>query len=249
VAKTQARALALFLLWAILCSHPALSQDIPPSPERWATDRTGFLSPGTVAELDALLEAFERRTGHQVILFVDKTTGIVPIEDWAVRAFEEWGVGRRGKDDGLALFIMSEDRRMRIEVGYGLEGVVPDAAASRVISEILVPRFQEGDPDTGVREAVGRLLEIIEGEPGAEDYAEQDRDKDEDSPSIVDIIIFGFLGLLFLYILITNPALAVRMLFVIMSGGGGGRGGGSFGGGGFSGGGGRSGGGGASGSW
>ena len=144
---------------------------------------------------------------------MDKTTGIVPIEDWSVRAFEAWGVGRRGNDNGLALFIMSEDRRMRIEVGYGLEGVVPDAVASRVISEILVPRFQEGDPDTGVREAVARLLAAIEGEPGTEDISGQDQKEDDKKISVFDIIIFGFLALCFLYILITNPALAIHLLF------------------------------------
>lgn len=202
-----------------------------------------------MSDLDAVLESFEMRTGHQVILYVDKTTGIVPIEDWAVRAFEAWAVGRRGEDDGLALFIMSDDRRMRIEVGYGLEGVVPDAVASRIISEVLVPRFQEGDPDAGVREAVAQLLAVIEGEPGTEDYTEQNQKEGEEKISVIKIIIFGFLGLCFLYLLITNPALAIHLLFMIMSGGGGGRGGGSGGGGGFSGGGGRSGGGGASGSW
>jgi uncharacterized protein len=246
VAKSFRRiSLALFI-WLSICLLPALSQDIPPSPQRWATDKAGFLSPQTLSELDGLLESFEMRTGRQVILYVDKTTGLVPIEDWAVRVFEEWEVGRRGEDDGLALFIMSEDRRMRIEVGYGLEGVVPDAIASRIISEILVPRFQEGDPDTGVREALVRLLGVIEGEPGTEEFSEEIREEDDDV-SLFDIIILGFLALCFLYILITNPVLAIRLLFVIMSGGGGG--GGSGGRGGFSGGGGRSGGGGASGSW
>lgn len=230
-----------FLLFLSLllpfASNLSFSQEIPPAPLRWATDKAGFLRAETIRALDAELESFEQRTGHQFIVYIDRTIGIEPLEDWAARVFQAWEVGRRGEDDGLALFIMSEDRKIRIEVGYGLEGIVPDVTASRIIQEILVPSFQDGDPDSGVREAVDKLISVMEGEQGEEET--------DDSVGFFDILIFGILGLVFLYILITNPALALRFLFIIMSGGGGG---GSSGGG-FRGGGGRSGGGGASGSW
>ena len=81
---------------------------IPPAPDRWLTDTTGLLSSAMAAQVDARLEAYERSSGHQVIVYIGATTGDVPIEDWAVKAFESWRVGRKGLDDGLALFLMAE---------------------------------------------------------------------------------------------------------------------------------------------
>jgi uncharacterized protein len=215
---------------------------IPPSPQRWLSDEAAFLSPATAAELDARLQGYEGSSGHQVIVYIGKTTGAVPLEDWAVKAFAAWRVGRKGLDDGLVLFIMKDDKRMRIEVGYGLESVVPDALAARVINEELVPRLQGGDNDGAVRAAVERLLLIISGAaPG------EARQPEQPAPAPAPMTLFqkiliGIVVLGFLLLLITNPSLAIYLLFSILSGGRGG-------GGGFSGGGGRSGGGGASGSW
>ncbi|HVV51223.1 MAG TPA: TPM domain-containing protein, partial [Polyangia bacterium] len=129
---TRACFLALGLLLA--CATARAETPIPPAPDRWVTDRAAFLSPATVTDLDARLGDYDRRTGHQVLVYVDRTTGGVPIEDWAVKAFERWRVGRKGIDDGLVLFIFSDDHRLRIEVGYGLEERVPDVVASRIIN-------------------------------------------------------------------------------------------------------------------
>jgi uncharacterized protein len=243
---------ALVVLWAGLF---LAAQDIkvPPAPDRWATDEAGFLSRDTVASLDARLEAYEKETGHQVLVYVGRTTGGVTIEEWAVKVFEAWKVGRKGLDDGLVLFIMAGDRKVRIEVGYGLEERVPDARASRIINEVLLPGFRSNQPDAAVSEAVANLLSLVsgrdEGSPPQQGPPGGQRGKSAvSSIFVVAAVIF------FLILLITNPSLALWLLFSIFSGGrGGGRGGwgggGGFGGGGFSGGGGRSGGGGASGSW
>jgi uncharacterized protein len=214
---------------------------IPPSPQRWLTDSAGLLSPAAASELDARLEAYERSSGHQVIVYIGNTTGDIPIEDWAVKAFEAWKVGRKGLDDGLALFIMVADKRVRIEVGYGLEGQVTDATAGRIINDEMVPRLQSGDNDGAVRAALDRLIGVI----GGEAQGGGNRPQEPAKVTWMQKIIIGIAILGFLILLITNPSLAIYLLFSILSGGG--RGGG--GGGGFSGGGGRSGGGGASGSW
>ena len=113
---------------------------------------------GSGASLNARLAAYEQATGHQLIVYIAPTTGDDPIEDWAVRAFAKWKVGRKGLDDGLALFIMSQDHKMRIEVGYGLEAVVPDAIASRVINEVMAPRIQAGHTDDAVTAAIDSLI-------------------------------------------------------------------------------------------
>ena len=223
---------------------------IPEAPTQWVTDTANFLSPEAVQTLNARLRQFEERTGHQVIVYIAPTTGGVPIEDWAVRAFQKWKVGRKGLDDGLALFIMPQDRKLRIEVGYGLEPVIPDAIASRVINEVMMPRIQAGRPDEAVTAAIGSLTAVIDKQPGAFPPA---RPPAQSSPSSrLQSIFWGFLGLVFLVLLVTNPRLALLFLTTILARGGRGyRGGGGYGygGGGFGGAGGRSGGGGARGSW
>ncbi len=243
--------LAALLVTAACLQAAAQDVRIPPAPSRWATDEAGFLSRDTVAGLDARLEAFERETGHQVLVYIGRTTGGVPIEDWAVRAFEAWKVGRKGLDDGLVLFIMAGDRAVRIEVGYGLEDRVPDIRAYRVISEVLVPGFRGGQQDAAVTEAVSRLLSLIGGAEGEQRPQQRPGRPQTYGPfrSVVGTIFVIVAGILFLILLITHPGLALWLLFNIFSGGGRGGGGWGGGGGGFSGGGGRSGGGGASGSW
>ena len=217
---------------------------IPPAPQRWLTDTAGLLSAQAAAEIDARLQAYEQSSKHQLLVYIGTTTGVVPIEDWAALAFKDWKVGRQGLDDGLVLFIMAEDRRVRIEVGYGLEGLVTDALAGRIINDVLVPGLQKGDPDNAVSQAVESLITVISGTSAA-----AGQETEPQAPAKLTwmqkiIIAIAILG--FLLLLITNPSLAIYLLFSILSGG---RGSGGGGGGGFSGGGGRSGGGGASGSW
>jgi len=236
-------ALGIFLAFGLVLAA-AQSGRIPPPPDRWAADEAGFISAGARAEIDSRLEAYERETGHQVLLYISRTTGDMPLEDFAARAFSAWKVGRKGLDDGLVLFIFADDHKIRIETGYGLEGIVPDAIAGRVINNILVPGIQRGDPDGAVREAVSSLLEIISGKP-APGIAEPVRSRTSSKGEIPPLFMI-IAGIVFLIILITNPRLALWLLYTLLSGGGRGGGGG---GGGFSGGGGRSGGGGASGGW
>jgi len=239
---------AAVLIWTAILF--GAETPIPEAPTEWVTDTANFLSPDTVRSLNARLAEYERTTGHQVIVYIAPTTGDTPIEDWAVRAFAKWRVGRKGLDDGLALFIMPQDRRLRIEVGYGLEPVVPDAVASRVINEVMAPRIQAGQHDEAVTAAINALTGAIDKQSGA---LPPDSQPERSAPlSPLRLIVYGILGLLVLGLLVTHPSLALFFLTSILSGGGGMRGGGGgyqWGGGGFGGAGGRSGGGGASGSW
>ncbi|MBP1659962.1 MAG: hypothetical protein H6P95_1154 [Candidatus Aminicenantes bacterium] len=241
--------LALAGALAGFCAAAAQS-GVPPAPSRWATDEAGFLSRQTVESLDARLANYERQTGHQVLVWIGRTIGSGEVlEDWAVRAFEAWKVGRKGLDDGLVLFILAEDRKIRIEVGYGLEDKVPDIYAYRVIDNILVPGIRAGRPDEAVEAAVTALIGYISGNENAAGEAPPARPRFSKSKGIFT----GIIVLILIVVFITNPSLAFWLLLNILSGGrGGGGGGGGWGGGGgggFSGGGGRSGGGGASGGW
>jgi uncharacterized protein len=244
-----AAALSVLLAAGTALAAPAL----PPAPERWVTDQAGFLSAGTRATLDQRLESYERATGHQVLVWIGKTLEGQSLEEWAARTFAAWGVGRKGLDDGAAIFLLADDRRVRIEVGYGLEDRLTDLAAARIIRERMVPRLQAGDRDGAITTAVDGVLAAIgsEGAPAAEQEPER-AVGERGRPGTGSLVLFGIVAAIFLFILITNPRLAIYLLLSMGSGGRrGGWGGGGWGGGGggFSGGGGRSGGGGASGSW
>jgi uncharacterized protein len=218
---------------------------VPDAPAQWVTDRAAFLSPQAIGELDARLGAYAAQTGHQLLVYIDRTTGGDPIEDWGAKAFQRWRVGRKGIDDGVVLFIFSDDHRLRIEVGYGLEGSVPDAVASRIINERMVPQIRAGDRDGAVRAGVDALTAAI-GAPA--DAARQEAPAPK--PIATWKLVLGLVMLLLLIgFAVTHPGLAWLMLMSIGSGRGGRGGFSGGGGGGFSGGGGSSGGGGASGSW
>ena len=243
-----------FLLAVLLVSAAVLNAaetPIPPSPTQWVTDTANFMSPGAASSLNSRLEAYERSSGHQLIVYIAQTIGDAPIDDWAVRAIANWKIGRKGMDDGLVLFIMAADRKLRFEVGYGLEPVVTDAMASRVINDVIVPRVQAGDRDGAVTAGMEAVMTVIGG-GGLPESQENERESGRRPLTLVQMIFYAIVGLVILFILVTNPTLALYLLASILSGGGGGRnrdGWGGGGGGGFSGGGGRSGGGGASGSW
>jgi uncharacterized protein len=221
---------------------------IPPAPQRWVTDRAGLLSPAVLTRLDGKLEAYEQKTGHQIVVWVGQTIGSAPLDDFAVKTFKVWQLGRKGNDDGLLLLVLAKDRKMAIEVGYGLEPRVPDAVASRIINDVIAPQLRAGDADGAIDAGVSAILAAIDGQPFAYAPDSTSHQVDKGRPSTVELVGFGILALAFLILFITHPSLAIHLLFVLASGGRGG-GGGSSRGGGFSGGGGRSGGGGARGSW
>lgn len=129
------------------------------------TDTTGTLTPAQRANLEDSLRAFEKLKGAQLAVLIVPTTQPDDIAPYAIRVAEQWKLGRKGVDDGLLLLVARDDRKLRIEVGRGLEGVVPDIVAKRVITEIITPLFRQGDFYGGIETGVNRLMRIIEGEP------------------------------------------------------------------------------------
>jgi uncharacterized protein len=238
---------------ATACARAA-EVPIPPSPTTWVTDNAGLLTPATRDALNTRLANYDHATGHQVIVWIGTTTGDTPLEDWTIHAFTAWKVGRKGLDDGLALFMFTQDRKVRIEVGYGLESIVTDALSSRIIRNEIVPRMKQGDADGAVSTGVSALLAAIGGEQGAPPERASQSNSSSDSA-------FWVIGLTFFIFFLIVAALvrAGRRYYTVGSGPmwfGGGSSGGGWGGfsggggfGGFSGGGGMGGGGGASGGW
>jgi uncharacterized protein len=141
------------------------------------TDLTGTLSPPQKQGLEQKLLQFESSKGSQLAILIVPTTQPESIEQYAFRAAEQWKLGRKGIDDGVLFLIAKNDRKLRIEVGYGLEGAIPDAIAKRVISEIISPHFKAGDFYGGVSAGTQQLTKLINGEslppPPSQSYKNQ----------------------------------------------------------------------------
>jgi len=154
---------ALALLWCV----PAPAQQSVPVPALTSpvTDLTGKLTPDQIASLDAKLRAFEQSKGSQVAVLVLPTTQPEEIEQYGIRVADQWKLGRKKIDDGAILIVALNDRKVRIEVGRGLEGALPDATAHRIIEEDMVPQFRRGDYYGGISTGVDRILRVIDGEP------------------------------------------------------------------------------------
>ncbi|MCK1745954.1 YgcG family protein [Bradyrhizobium sp. 139] len=128
-------------------------------------DQTGTLSSADVAALSQKLRDFETRRGSQVAVLIVPTTGPETIEQFSIRVGEAWKVGRKKVDDGAILVVAKNDRHLRIEVGYGLEGALTDVTSRRIIDEVITPKFRTGDFAGGIADGVDRMVRIIDGEP------------------------------------------------------------------------------------
>ena len=154
------RALAVLLL-----ALPAWAQVAVPPLRSPVTDLTGTLTREQIASLEQMLHSFQARKGSQIAVLMVPSTAPEPIEQYALRVAEQWKIGRAKIDDGAILVVARNDRALRIEVGYGLEGALNDATASRIIREVIVPRFREGDFFGGISAGVDRMIRLIDGEP------------------------------------------------------------------------------------
>jgi uncharacterized protein len=238
---------------ATLVGSAAVALEVPPTPEHYFTDYTGVVPDQRAAEAEARLAAIEKSTGHQVIAVLFNSLEDESLEDFTMRAAERWKVGRKGLDDGVIFFAFLAERRMRLEVGYGLEDKITDAVSRRLLDDTVKPAFRKGDYAGGVIALADSLAAVFRGEPPP---APKPREHGRD-----------WLPILLLFVVIFASRIAAARYgglgwrtggWTSRRGpwgggfggfGGGGLGGGGFGGGGFSGGGGSFGGGGASGSW
>ncbi len=157
---------AVIALVLSLCGMLAAAADVavPPLTGR-VVDQTATLSAADVSDLEQKLKSFEDRKGSQIAVLMVPTTAPEAIEQFAIRVVEQWKLGRKQVDDGALLLIAKDDRKLRIEVGYGLEGALNDATAKRIIDEIITPRFKAGDFVGGINAGVDRMISVIDGEP------------------------------------------------------------------------------------
>lgn len=198
-----------WLLLALLCGAlPGVADTlvaIPPLHSH-VTDLSGVLSGAEREALEAKLQAFEAAKGAQLAVLILPGTAPETIEQFGIRVAEAWRLGRAGVDDGLLLLVATQERTLRIEVGYGLEGIVPDVVARRVIDETIVPRFARGELAAGIEAGVQQLMRLIEGEalppPSVHDG------KLQQLPAQLPFLFVAFLGVASWWRRILGPFLA-----------------------------------------
>jgi uncharacterized protein len=156
---------AWLMAGALLIAAAPASAQIAVPPVARVSDQTGTLSSAQQQTLAARLATLEQAKGSQIAVLVLPSTEPETIEQYAIRVAEAWKLGRKGIDDGALLVVAMRDRAVRIEVGYGLEGAIPDAIAKRVIEEIILPRFRAGDLPGGIEAGVEQLIALVDGEP------------------------------------------------------------------------------------
>ncbi len=244
----------------------AAALTVPPTPTHYVTDTVGALSATTQTSLENTLRAFDTKTGDQVIVWIGSTTGTTPLEQWTAQTGETWKIGHKGKDNGAILFLFMRDRKVRIEVGYGLEPTLTDAKSANIIDQTILPAMRRGNVDAAVTGGVNDMLAVIDPSYVATASTPATENASSDNGNgvgegIAGLVLFGIFGLLILAVIITAVRRGKKhgdwLDMFLMSGGYGfgagwgarGFGGGGFGGGGFSAGGGGFGGGGASGGW
>ena len=157
----RASLVALLMCWAFA----ALAQVAVPALTGRVVDQTGTLSGDEIASLNQKLRDFEARKGSQIAVLIVPTTAPEEIEQYSIRVAEAWKIGRKKIDDGAILLVAKNDRKLRIEVGYGLEGALTDATTKRIIDEIITPKFKRGDFAGGISDGVDRIIGVVNGEP------------------------------------------------------------------------------------
>jgi uncharacterized protein len=161
ISAARAFVLALLLCWAQLAFADVA---VPPLTGR-VVDITNTLSSSDIAAQSQRLQDLQRRKGSQIAVLIVPTTAPETIEQFSIRAAETWKIGRKKIDDGALLVVAKDDHKLRIEVGYGLEGALTDVTARRIIDETIVPRFKSGDFSGGIAAGIARMIGVIDGEP------------------------------------------------------------------------------------
>ena len=248
------RLLPLLLLAGVAVSWAA--EVLPPAPSRYVTDEAGVIAPALLAQLNARAAEFEKRTSNQIVAVVyPKLPEGASLEDYAQNLYHAWRIGTKKNSNGVLILVFTQDRKIRIQPGYGLEGALPDALCSRIIRETMAPAFRSGNYGAGLSAGIAAVMQATKGE-----Y----KGGSEGRGSLKDLLFspLGFFLLVLAVLLligrnrrevgpggISPGAAAATGFFLGGAGGWGGSGGGGGDSGGFSGGGGDSGGGGSSGDW
>lgn len=220
---TRALQWLLPVLAALPLSGQAQQVDVPFLTGR-VVDNAEILKPETRGRITEQLQAHERKTTNQIAVLTVPTLRGESVEEYAVRVFEHWKLGQKGKDNGVLVVVAPQDRRMRIEVGYGLEGTLTDASASRIIRDVMTPRFRAGDYDGGIAQGVAAIVGRLEGSPAAVEESPPRVQPSEfiSAPAMAlhekvlfGAFIFGIIGL-FTFLGIVTPGMGWFLYFFLI---------------------------------
>jgi uncharacterized protein len=260
----------IFAFVLLLAGIARADEVIPPAPAAYFNDYANVVSSTTAQQLNGKLEQFERDTSNQIVVAIfPKMQSDSSIEDYTVRVAEAWKVGQKSKNNGAILFVFIQDHKVYLQVGYGLEGALPDALAKQIIDTEITPHFKQGDYDGGLTAGVTAIIAATKGEYKGNGSTSSDSNNSNPAGALIFVIILLFVLGSIIHRIASAHAYAVYgnrgyhsgigwswLLYALLSSssggsgrGGGYSGGGGFSGGGFSGGGGSFGGGGAGGSW
>lgn len=185
---------SLLLTVLLVCLHlqalPGLALEVPPLEGR-VNDYAAMLAPATVDQLERSLAAFEQEQSTQIVVLTVASLSGDSLEDFSLRVAESWKIGRKGLDNGALLLIARDDRKIRIEVGYGLEGRLTDLAAGRIIRDVITPQFRNGSFDQGVINGVTVMMAAVKGEFSAEQIAAHRGDDQVDFESLLVPFLVG----------------------------------------------------------
>jgi len=241
---TRSGKILQFLLLLLSFSITAFALDVPVHPTGRVTDLTGTLSAQEIASLDQKLDTFERETTNQIAVLLIPSLEGDPLEDYSIRLAERWKIGQQGRNNGVILLIVKNDRKLRIEVGYGLEGALPDGLAGAIIRDEITPRFRNGQFYQGVDAGTNAIIAAIRGE-----YKPVKKEPENSDYTGVRFFLYLFSFFSIFIVLLVFAAISDSKGQYHSGGSGGWSSGGGFSDGGFSGGGGDFGGGGSSGDW
>lgn len=233
-------------LWLLACVGAAQAALTFPALTGRVVDSAQMIDPAVREQLTQQLQALEQTSGDQLVVVTVPDLQGVPIEDYGYQLGRQWGIGQKGKDNGALLIVSRDDRQLRIEVGYGLEGVLTDAQSWVIINQVILPKFKAGNFSQGIHDGVAAMIQVVGGEPLAVPAHVADANFAMDNPGFSIGLFILLIGVLWLCNRMGLPVGAILLAILNSSGRGGG---GGSGGGGFRGGGGGFGGGGASGGW
>ncbi|MDY4299204.1 TPM domain-containing protein [Pseudomonas salmasensis] len=229
-------------LWLLACVGVAQAALTFPALTGRVVDSAQMIDPTVREQLTQQLQALEQTSGDQLVVVTVPDLQGVPIEDYGYQLGRQWGIGQKGKDNGALLIVSRDDRQVRIEVGYGLEGVLTDAQSWVIINQVILPKFKAGNFSQGISDGVAAMIQVVGGEPLAVPAHVADANFAMDNPGFSIGLFILLIGVLWLCNRMGLPVGAILLAILNSSGRGGG-------GGGFRGGGGGFGGGGASGGW
>ena len=179
--------IAILGVWCCLAAFAA--ETIPPAPAQYFNDYAGVVSAGTAAQLNRQLEQYERDASSQIVVAIyPKMESDSSIEDYTVRVAQSWKVGRQNQKNGAVLFIFIQDHKMFLQVGYGLEGVLPDATCKRIIDDEITPAFKAGNFDAGLTAGVNAILAAAKGEYKGTGRTVSERRHEPGLPAIIGIL-------------------------------------------------------------